>query len=599
MEDKLLKALRDLKEKKTYARYLFLDEILQENQIGHELKVAVLRNYTTEMLTPVIAGEIASINYMPRIQMGDYDNIQQEVLVEESNLYKFEPDIIILAIWLEHLSPKLCKEFNALTREQIEQEKERIISEVCAMISTIRQKSSAMILLNNFIYPSNSSMGILDLQMNNSQLQVISELNRRLYEVAHAQTNTYIVDFVSVFYKLGYDNAFDSKTWAISKNPFTKLALVHVGIEYGKYIKTLLGKSKKCIVLDCDNTLWGGLVGELGPYDIKIGENYPGICYENLQREVLNLYYRGIMVVLCSKNNEADVLEALQKNKEMIIKENHLATYQINWKDKASNIREIAEFLNIGLDSLVFVDDSEFECNLVKSQIPEIEVIHLNGDPSKYASLIRDCGLFNSLVLTEDDKKRNQNYRTEFIRKEIKKGASSIEEYLASLEMQVTVKTDCFEDINRIAQLTQKTNQFNLTTKRYNEEQIKKFMLNEDYEVIDINLEDKISDLGIIGVAILHFACESVEVDTFLLSCRAIGRNIEDALFKVGMENAHRRRCKFVYGRYNKTKKNEQVATFYKKYGVPQIEQDEEANTIWQGLIPTIQVADYIKVVIK
>lgn len=599
MEDNLLNSLKELKEKPTYTRYLFVEELLKENEFDKKIKIAVLRNYTTEMLTPVIAGEIASISYFPQIQTGDYDNIQQEILSENSNLFKFAPDFIILAIWLENISPKLVKEFNSLTQEKIELEKERIIEEVSVMVSRIREKSPATILLNNFIYPSTSSMGILDLQVANSQLQVINDLNKRLCELVPMYSNTYIVDINSVFYRLGYDNAFDKKAWAISKNPFTKLALIHVGIEYGKYIKTILGKIKKCIVLDCDNTLWGGIVGELGPYNIKLGENYPGICYKDLQREIVNLYERGIIIALCSKNNEADVLEVLRNNEEMVLKEDHLAAYQINWNDKASNVREIVQTLNIGIDSLVFVDDSEFECNLIKSQIPDIDVICLNGDSSTFTSKLRDCGLFNSLILTEDDKKRNKNYRAEFTRRKIKSNATSIEEYLASLDMKVAVRKNCQRDISRIAQLTQKTNQFNLTTKRYNEEQIRNFMLDEGYEVLDVSLQDKISDLGIVGVAILHYLNDVVEIDSFLLSCRAIGRNVEDILFKVSMEAALLKKCKYIHGMYFKTQKNQQVADFYKKFGVPLGEKDNQDNSVWSGLIPDVQKPNYIQIIME
>lgn len=593
MKQDLLTAMKALKEKKTYMNYLLLEDMLKEEKSGHCVKIAILRNYTTEMLTPVIVGEVALSGDLPRLTAGEYDTICQEVLDERGWVYSFDPEFILIALWPETLSPKLYVSFNSLSLEEIQLECDRVVSEIRAMIAAVRQHSSAAILINNFVYPERSSLGIFDLQTDFSQMKAIVDLNRRLYQLAESYRNVYIVDILSIFYRMGFDQAFDKKSWAMSKNPFTKNALLEIGAEYGKYIKSMRGKLKKCIVFDCDHTLWGGVVGELGARHIVLGETYPGICYKNLQREILNLYHQGIMIALCSKNNEADVLEVLRDNEEMLLKEEHLVAYEINWNDKAENILKLSKKLNIGLDSMVFVDDSAFECNLVKKVLPSVEVIHLYMEPSGYASAIRNCGLFNYLVRSEDDKNRTRNYQAERVRDEMKRHAESIDEYLAGLGMQVGIRVDYVKDIGRISQLTQKTNQFNITTNRYNEEQIERMMADSSYSVLSISVKDEVSDLGIIGVGIFHYVEDTVEIDTFLLSCRALGRNLEDVLFKAGMDLALERNCASVCARYKKTEKNKQVSDLFDRYGVKRVQRDEVGNAIWKDKIPTVRVPTY------
>lgn len=595
MNDKLLKSKIALKANRKYSNYLMVEECIKKsnNTTNPKLKTAILRNYTTELLTTVIAGEIALMDYIPVFYTADYNVIMQEVVNENSQLYSFNPDVIIVGIWLENISPKLCREFSSLNSTQVNNEKQRVIQEIQNIVNALKKKSKATILINNFVYPGMPSLGIFDLQSSCSQIQTINEINHELYNITKNFINVYIVDILSVFYKMGYDNAFDTKSWTIAQNPLTRNAMINVGIEYGKYLKCLHGKIKKCIVLDCDNTLWGGIVAEVGYNNVEIGDSYPGVCYSNLQKEILNLYNRGVIIALCSKNNEQDVLEVFKNNEQMLLKEEHIAIHKINWENKADNIRSIAKSLNIDLNSLVFVDDSAFECNLVKSEIPEVDVIELNMEISKYSEVIRNCGLFNSLTLTSDDRIRNQSYKDEKIRKNLKSISSSIDNYLADLEMSIIIKKNCIDNIPRISQLTQKTNQFNLTTIRYNEEEIKAYMMDNAWDVFDISLEDKISNLGIVGVAIVKYTNQYAEIDTFLLSCRALGRNIEDSLITVIAETAKNRQCKYIKAKYFITKKNSQVSNFYQKYGFDNIENNEK-GTVWQGKDINIKLPAYL-----
>lgn len=582
-------ALEKLRLKQSYGQYLICEDRLKYNADLPKLKIAVLRNYTAEMLEPVLVGEAALMGYAVEVYFGGYDNIFQEVLNQEGALYQFDPDIILLSLWLPSLSSRLTDEFSFFSDAEIEEEKRRILAEIKANIETIKKYSDAVVLINNFTIPSTAAMGIFDTQSRNSQTGTIIGLNLDICDFVSSKQNVYITDLFSLVYKNGYYDSFDPKMWAISKNPFSKTLMVDLAKEWFKFIKALKGKTKKCIILDCDNTLWGGIVGEAGTFGIKLNDDYPGRCYKDFQRELLNLYNRGVLIALCSKNNQEDVTDVLKNNSEMLIKEEHIAAMQINWDNKAENIVRISKQLNIGTDSLVFIDDSPFECNLIMESLPEVDVIRLNEEPSQYAQILRDCGLFNSLSVTEDDRIKTQMYRADIARSELKNTFDSIDDYLRSLHMTAHIGVNDYSLASRVAQLTQKTNQFNLTTKRYTEEDILKFISDENYDVITIRLEDKLAPLGIVGAAIILYHDEMAEIDTFLLSCRAIGRTVENTMMQIMADRATRRKCLLIRGKYIPTSKNILVKELYDSFGLKKVN-ESDGVCLWENEIEKIEI---------
>jgi FkbH-like protein len=365
----------------------------------------------------------------------------------------------------------------------------------------------------------------------------------------------------------------------MARAPLGKDVLVPLGQEYGKFIRALRGKSKKCLVLDCDNTLWGGVIGEDGLSGIKLGSTYPGSAYHAFQQEILNLYHRGVILALCSKNNEADVLEVFREHPDMLLKEHHFSTWQINWDDKATNLVRIAEDLNIGIDSFVFVDDSVFECEWVGKQLPQVAVLQLDGKISSYRNKLSGIGFFDALTFSEEDRKRSGMYVQAKERKNMLQSASSLEDYLVDLQLQAEIGTPGKKEIPRVSQLTQKTNQFNLTTYRYTEGEIQNFVESVDSEVYFLRLSDRISDLGIVGVVIVKFEEEYAEIDSFLFSCRALGRGVEDALLCFVVKRVIEKGKKRIEGKYLPTQKNSQVADFYIKHGFQLISEKEEGSS--------------------
>lgn len=570
---------------RTYSQYLAVSDALKEvasNQVTWPVfRMAILRNFTVEPLLPVLEGELVAAGFYPEIYLGDFDAIAQDALDSKSALYTFKPDMIVVTTWLETLSPSLTSSFLRHSPEKITDEKDRIRKYLKDIIRTVRNNSSAPILINNFVPPVEPTLGILDSQMPNGQFNEVVRLNQELLSDSKSTSDVYVLDLARLFTAYGTLNSFDAKHWQMARAPLSAKVMGAVGREVVKFVGALRGKAKKCLVIDCDNTLWGGVVGEDGLSGIKLGPTFPGSSYVALQEEILNLHDRGVILTLCSKNNEKDVLEVLRKHPDMLIKEAHLASWRINWLDKVSNIRSLAEELNIGLDSFVLIDDSDFEINHVREQLPQVATIHLKGNTADYRRELNKVGLFDSLTVTSEDRRRNAMYGENRQRKEIEASSDSMDAYLQKLGIEVNIGAAGEFDIQRVSQLTQKTNQFNLTTRRYSEGQIRELIVDSKSDVYCIKVRDKISDLGLVGVVIVRCQDDGQFIDSFLLSCRALGRGVEVAMLSAVVNQNIRQTGKpLVYGQFLATEKNAQAQDFYSKNKFECVSEDEKSG-LW------------------
>lgn len=530
-------------------------------------RIGILRNFTVEPLLPVIAVELARSGLRAATYVGDFDAIAADALDTNGGLARFDPQAIIIALWLGGLSPRLAERFPSMSVDEVTSESTRVLDDVREMLQGIRRFSDAPILLNNVPLPHRLAFGILDAQRDHSQTEAILSLNRGLRGIAREVGNVFVVDYMTVFASVGTAVGFDHRNWLHRRSPIGRGALVAIAHEYAKHLRALRGRVRKCVVVDCDDTLWGGVIGEDGIDGIQLGEGHPGASHTALQLELLNLHDRGVLIALCSKNNEADVLNVMRSHPGMLLKDAHIAAHRINWDDKASNVCAIASELNIGLDSIVFVDDSAFECGLVRERLPEVAVIELDAAAGDLGSQLMRDGYFDSLVSSKEDRLRTAHFRAEVVRRDLQGSASSLEEYLERLEMVAEIGVAHDEEIPRVAQLTQKTNQFNLTTRRYTESDIRRFVGSASTDVLYLRLRDKIADLGIVGVAIMHTADGVAEIDSLLMSCRALGRGVEWVMLDELRRRAEERGCSAVRGVYVPTAKNAQVAGLYPSAG--------------------------------
>lgn len=536
---------------------------------GIPVRFSFLRNFTVEGIEPYLKYHCLLSGLRPNIVFGNYDMVRQEILDKTSHVYGTNPDIIVAALYLETYLPQ---------RGRSDWAAAAVMDDLAGLYTDLAGSTDALIAVNTFIPPFHSDLGIASNGELPSRYLEVLRLNQLIREFVRSNPARFIlVDWERLVRLLGEEESLDYRFWYMSKAPFKKGFLDLYARELVKIARALKGKAKKCLVLDCDNTLWGGVIGEDGLQGIKLDmHSYPGNVFHEFQQQILALHDRGILLALCSKNNEADVWEVLDNHPAALLKREHLAAWRINWRDKAANLKELAEELNLGLDSFVFVDDNPTECGLIRDLIPEVTVLQVPVKLYTYPLLLASDGLFDTLSLSGEDRRRSQMYREEAGRRHEQAKYETLDQYLASLSLAIAVHPARTDEVLRIAQLTQKTNQFNLTTRRYSEAQVAAFVADPSWAVISLSVRDKFGASGLTGVLIARNDGGCGTIDTFLLSCRILGRNIEVAFVLRALELMEETwRISSWQASYVPTQKNQQVADFWLLMGFVEISRQE------------------------
>lgn len=414
----------------------------------------------------------------------------------------------------------------------------------------------------------------------------VSRYNNFLYELAEEYKNLKVVDICGFTRNYSRDQLIDWKYYFISQMALNPRLAKDFGKWFAAEIIAIEMNRKKCLVLDLDNTLWGGVVGEDGIHGVKIGGDYPGNAYLYFQRYILELARQGVILAVCSKNNLDDVKQLWHNNSNNLITDDNLSAFRINWQDKATNITEIAKELNIGVDSIVFVDDNPTERELVKGMLPEVSVVDFPAQPYGLPAMIENISqqYFKIYSLTNEDTAKVEQYKANAQRNRVQGGFSNMDDYIRSLEIVLSIDEISSSTIERVAQLTQKTNQFNLTTKRYTQSDIEHILRNGGVGWT-LNVSDKFGDSGITGVLIAKLDGNSANIDTLLLSCRVLGKDIETAFVNEILGRLLKFGISKVIGVYIPTLKNGQVANFYSKLGFVQNNDVFEINIDKQQFI--------------
>ncbi|MDR2884684.1 MAG: HAD-IIIC family phosphatase [Deferribacteraceae bacterium] len=493
--------------------------------MAYSIKIALLSNYTVDYLRRPLEKELVGIEN--RIYLSGFNQVSQEILNPQSNLYRFAPNLILLMLQPSSLP-------------------------ITDLIRTLCSQTDAIVVVNNFYIPFQRKI----------HKTHRDDPNAALYALSQEIDNLYIFDYNGFIGYHGYSNVFDSKMYYLTKMHESRPYITLLAREYMRYVYGVLGCQKKCLVLDLDNTLWGGVIGEDGIEGIKLDLDGEGRAYYDFQSALLNLYNQGILLTVCSKNNEEDALNAIEKHPHMVLRKEHFACIIANWNDKASNIQTIAQRLNLGLDSFVFVDDNPFERNLVKELLPEVAVIDLPEDAALYTRTLNDQYYFAKLKITQDDLIRNKQYAENAIREWEAAKFTNLDDYLKSLDMELTIEKPNDFTMVRVHQLINKTNQFNMTTRRYTLDEVKAFD-----NILHFSLKDKFGDNGVVGVVILKFNDELCEIDTFLMSCRVLGRRVETAILNHIVSICKKRGVKTLKAEYLPTQKNAAYANIYPDYG--------------------------------
>ncbi len=534
-----------------------------------DIKVAYLSNYTIEPLSSYIEALSVKVGITTNSYISPYKQYYQELLSGDSGLYTYQPDVIFLSLILEEISKKITKSYLQLSPKEIEVEQKQIVEHICDWIALAQEKTNALLLVSNFVRPVSVTAGISDTKLHISEISFYADLNQKLSDAFKKEDRVFIFDIEKLSSQYGLKNALSKEFYYLAKIPWHEKFNLHIADEFIKYLASILNKTKKCLVVDLDNTLWGGVLGEDGINGIKIGTGDPvAEAYTDFQYWLKSLKNKGLILAICSKNNEHEVQELFLKRKDIPLELEDFSAIRINWNNKTENIAEIAEELNINVDSLVFVDDSDVECELVNQVLPQVDVIQVKGDPSGYSQILSSYPFFEKLVITNEDQDKSIQYKQNKDRERLKSKIDNLDKYLARLETRMQVFKAQNDSLQRVSQLFSKTNQFNLTTIRYNLSQIENFISSSEFELFLIKVSDKYGELGIVGLCLLKLTKEELEIDSFLLSCRVLGRGVETQFMNWLKSNCFKQDgLTSITAKFIPTDRNMQTVTFFEDQG--------------------------------
>lgn len=545
---------------------------------GEEFRIALLASGTFTGVKRAFGEALDRTGIAGSVYLSPYQQYAQEILSQSSDLYIFDPNFIVLALDARELFGDVLIDPYAQGFTGLDLVVEEQFGYVVNFIEKLREYSRATILVHNLVVPMTSPLGVLEQKQAYGLMTALQDFNERLNTYSRTEPRMFVFDLDGFASFRGKKTFVDPKylyLGDVRMNPayFADLARAYMG-----YIRPLRGLVKKCLVLDLDNTLWGGIVGEDGIGGIHIGPSPEGRPYWEFQKQLLALKHRGYVLAINSKNNSADALRVIREHPDMVLREMDFATMQINWDPKSVNMDRLAEELNLGVESFVFFDDDPGNRALIAQTHPGVTVVDMPTDPSRYPEVLRSIEELQWLQLTEEDLSRNESYSAERQRKVAQK-SFTLEEFLRELELEVFVEEAGDALIPRVAQLTQKTNQFNLTTNRYTEDEIRVFVDSAHYSIFSFRVRDKFGDYGVVGVVILKLEDEAVVIQDFLLSCRVLGKNVEFAILDYLIENARRLGKMKIRGAYRVTQKNAPASRVYEEAGF--IARSSTGGEVW------------------
>jgi len=550
--------------------YLNKSKLVSNSNHAKKIRIAILGGFTLNGLEETMRVKCDEKKIQCTTYVSGYNQYNQEILDEKSQLYKFSPDITFLIIDCRNVFGELFLNPYSLSAEERKQFVQTKSDEIINLAKTLVKKSNSKLIISNFSIPSYSPIGINETREEFGLHDMVRSLNQNIKIGLRLEPEIFIYDLNSFVTKFGENNVFNYKQFFYGDIRISLHCIPYLAEELIGYVTAVLGLSKKCLVLDLDNTLWGGIIGEDGIEGIKLGDDPVGRSYVEFQYNLLALNQRGILLAINSKNNFDEAIQVIKEHPNMILKEDNFTCVRINWNDKVANMKEISDELNIGLDSMVFVDDDPVNIEYVRSNLPEVVSIQMPADNchNNASHLKSMTTLFDVLKLTDEDKARNKMYLEQRKRAEFKTQVGDLENFLKQMNISVNIKNADDFTIPRISQLTLKTNQFNLTTRRYQEEDIRKFSQDSKKIVECAQIEDKFGDNGITAAYIVNKDNEQQwTIDTFLLSCRVIGRGVEDGILSHIIEKARKDGISQVRGEYIKTEKNQPAENLFVDFG--------------------------------
>ena len=576
---------------KSLSDYIALSKNIDELKHDKKLKVAILSSSTLNGLNETLHVKFSELGIDYQSYLGGYNQYNQELLNSKSGLYTFSPDVTFVIIDVRNVLGDYFHHAHDMSDDERKNLAKEKINELQNLIETFENNSNSKLVITNLNVPSYSPNGIIENKLKFGFHEMIEEINNSLRHILKNHNSVYMYDFRQFVSKFGEKNVFDYRQFHLGDIQIAFNLIPYLANDLMSYIKPMFGINRKCIVLDLDNTLWGGIVGEDGFDGIELGDTPNGEAFVEFQKELLVLWNQGIILAINSKNNDNDAMKVITKHPNMILREKHFANIQINWDDKAINLKKIADEINIGLNSMVFFDDDKINCERIKQEFPEVLTINLPDDPSQFTPILKEMNDFQVLQRTDEDKKRGEIYAQQLERNKFEKSVSNMDDFLKNLDIRVNIKKSNNFLIPRISQLTLKTNQFNLTTKRYQEEEIRNLSNDKKFIVGCAQVFDKFGDNGITGVFIIEKDETSWFIDTFLLSCRIMGRGIENAILSQILKDAKDEGMAEIKAQFIPTQKNKPAENFLSHNGF-----EKEGDSWIYKLNSEIKVPNHLKV---
>jgi len=579
----------DLDENQLYRLTRLIKKFSKDAQLPPlvPFRLGVLSNSTFDLIEPALVATAARHGILLECIRSDYGQVMQEALSPASAVNASHPDAVLVAIDYRAL-PLQAK---AGSKEDADRAVDSSLGYLQNLREGIAANAKAACILQTLAPPPERLFGSMDWSLPGTLQNVISRVNAGLAELTFG-TADILLDVAGLAASVGLNNWHSPEQWNLAKLPFSNACVPLYADHVARVIAALRGKSRKCLVLDLDNTLWGGVIGDDGLDGIKLAQgDAAGEAHLAVQQLALELRERGVVLAVSSKNNDDVARLPFRSHPEMLLRESHIAVFQANWNDKAANIKAIAEELSLGIDSMVLLDDNPVERDLVRQFLPQVAVPELPQDPALYARTLAAAGYFESVAFSEEDLKRAGFYQDNARRVNLQKQAGDLDTYLASLNMEITFQPFDATGRARIAQLINKSNQFNLTTRRYTEAEVALAETDPACFTMQVRLVDSFGDNGMISVVICRQTdAETWEFDTWLMSCRVLGRRVQNAVLLQVLENAAARGITRLVGIYRPTEKNKLVEDHYAGLGFSETGRDPDGTTHWELIVNDAKV---------
>lgn len=558
-------------------------QLLGDGAVRVKKKIAVLGGSTTDDIVSVLELFLLDMGFECKFYQSEYGQFWQDAVFSNEELDSFAPDLVYIHTSLRNLSFLPTPRSN---EQEIEQGLNAELDKLSQAWDGVKEHFNCPVIQNNFELPSYRLMGNMDASDRRGVVNFVTRLNVKLYDRIAERKEIYLNDINWLSAAYGLEKWSDPKFWYLYKYALDINAIPELAFQIANIIKAIFGKNKKALALDLDNTLWGGIVGDDGAENLEIGkETAEAMAYYEFQKYVKAHKDIGVLLTVCSKNEEENAIAGLS-HPEGVLRPEDFVNIKANWLPKDKNIADIAQELNILAESIVFVDDNPAEREIVRGQLAGTAVPEI-GEVTDYIRVLDRSGFFETVSLSEDDFKRNEMYRANAERAKAQSKFENYEDYLLSLEMRGEIADFSPMYIQRITQLTNKSNQFNLTTKRYTVEQMETVYNSDEYVRLYGKLYDKFGDNGVVAVTIgklreVKEGEKTLDIELWLMSCRVLKRDMELAMLDRLVEEAKKRGVSEIFGYYYPTAKNKMVAGLYESFGFEKVSENEDGSTVWK-----------------